>query len=105
MSEEQDRIAAMKQFIDQFPDNPFPRYALAMEHKGAGRLEDAAEELRVLAERVPDYVPTYLQSGMVLEELGRLDDAREAFTRGIEAARKKGDAHALSELEGALANL
>lgn len=100
-----DRIEAMKQFIEQAPDNPFPRYALAMELKGAGRLEEAADTLGHLATRAADYVATYLQWGMILEQLGREDEARKAFESGIEWAGKKGDQHALSELQGALSSL
>ena len=105
MSEESERIEAMKQFVEQFPDNPFPRYALAMEHKTAGRHDEAIATFEVLAAKLPDYVPTYLQFGMVLTDAGRDDDAREIFKKGIDAAKAKGDAHALSELQGALAGL
>lgn len=100
-----DRIEAMKQFIEQAPDNPFPRYALAMEFKSAGRLEEAAATLADLATRSPDYVATYLQWGMFLEQLGRLDEARKAFESGIEWAGKMGNQHALSEIQAALSAL
>jgi hypothetical protein len=39
----------------------------------------------------------------MLEQMGRIPDARTWMTAGIEAARNKGDAHAASELEAALA--
>lgn len=103
MSEE--RIETMRKFIEQAPDNPFPRYALAMEFKSADRLEEAVEALGYLATNAPDYVATYLQWGMLLEQLGRDDEARRAYETGIEWARKKGERHALSELEGALGAL
>lgn len=103
MSDE--RIEMMRKFIEQAPDNPFPRYALAMEFKSADRLEEAIEALAYLATHAPDYVATYLQWGMLLEQLGRDDDARKAFEAGIEWAGKKGDRHALSELQGALGAL
>jgi Flp pilus assembly protein TadD len=95
----------LKQFIETRPDDPFPRYALAMEYKGAGNLEGAAEAFRELTTRAAGYVATYLQFGMVLEQLGRTDEARQAFTQGIEQARKAGNGHALSELESALNGL
>jgi hypothetical protein len=34
--------------------------------------------------------------------MGQRDDARDVFRRGIEAARKSGDGHALSELTSSL---
>lgn len=97
-----ERIESMKQFVEQQPDNPFPRYALALEMKSAGQLEDAVEAFRTLRERLPTYVPTYLQYGMVLESLGRIDEAREVLTTGIEVATAAGDNHARSEIEAAL---
>lgn len=97
-----ERIEAMRQFIEQFPDNPFPRYALAMELKSSGQLEEAAAALADLATRAPEYVATYLQWGMILEDLGQVEEARSSYTRGIEAAEAAGNAHALSELRAAL---
>jgi tetratricopeptide (TPR) repeat protein len=100
-----ERIAALKQFIEQRPEDPFPRYALAMELKGAGDLEGAAGALKDLVGRVPGYVPTYLQFGTILDQLGRIDEARAVLTTGIEQARKVGNTHALSEMEGVLNGL
>lgn len=97
-----DRIAAMKKFIEEQPENPFPRYALALELKSAGELEAAVEAFVDLREKMPDYVATYLQLGMSLEELGDEDRAREVFSTGIEVATKAGNAHAKSELQDAL---
>lgn len=97
-----ERIDAMRQFIEQFPDNPFPRYALAMELKSSGQLEAAAAALSDLAARAPDYVATYLQWGMILEDLGQVENARASYARGIEAAEAAGNAHALGELRAAL---
>ncbi len=100
-----ERIAALKQFIEQRPDDPFPRYALAMELKSAGDLEGAASVCQDLVVKAPAYVATYLQYGMILEKVGRIDEARAVLTTGIEQARKAGNTHALSEMEGALSNL
>jgi tetratricopeptide (TPR) repeat protein len=100
-----ERIEAMKQFIEQYPDNPFPRYALALEYKNGGQPTEAVETFRSLIGRTPAYVPAYLQFGMVLEQLGVLDEARSIFSKGVEVAEAAGDKHALSELQGALNNL
>lgn len=100
-----DRESTLKKFIAQKPDDPFPRYGLALEYVNTGRLEDAVATFAELVERLPDYVPAYLHYGGVLSRLGRADEARGVYGRGIERARKKGDSHALGELEGALAAL
>ena len=44
----------------------------------------------------------YLMCGQMLEQMGRVDDAKTWLKSGMEAAQKKGDTHALGELEGAL---
>jgi tetratricopeptide (TPR) repeat protein len=100
-----DRIASFQSFIARSPDDPFPRYGLAMELKGTGRIDEAICEFTALMERFPAYVPTYLMAGTTLAELGRHAEARDAFTRGLAAAREQGDRHAASELESALAAL
>ena len=100
-----ERIDAMRQFSEQFPDNPFPRYALALELKNAGRPDESLDTFRDLMKRLPDYVPAYLQCGMLLEEQSRFDEAREVVTTGIEKARAARDSHAQGELEGLLDKL
>ena len=100
-----ERIESMRQFAEQFPDNPFPRYALALEYKNAGESEAAVETFRLLTTRLPDYVPAYLQFGMLLDQMGRIDEAREVLTTGIEKARETGNSHALGEMQGVLSGL
>jgi hypothetical protein len=53
----------------------------------------------------PDYVAMYLMCGQMLETAARADEAREWLEAGIAQARQKGDGHAVSELESALATL
>jgi tetratricopeptide (TPR) repeat protein len=92
-------------FIRAKPDDPFPRYALALEYKNAGRLDDARVTFGDLMAAIPDYTATYLHAGNVLVALGKREDARAIYERGIEVCGRRGDAHARGELEGALAAL
>jgi Flp pilus assembly protein TadD len=100
-----DRIGQLRQFVAASPDDPFPRYALALELKGKGDASSAADELRELLRRKPDYLAAYLQLGMILETLDRHEEARDAFVRGQDVARRQGNTHTLSELTQALENL
>ena len=95
-------MAQLRKFVEARPQEPFPRYALALELKSLGDNEAAAAELQALVSRAPDYLAAYLQLGMLLQALGRAGEARDAFTRGQELARRKGDGHTLSELTSAL---
>ncbi len=97
-----DRVAQLRKFVEASPKDPFPRYALALELKGRGEAASAAAELQALLQHAPDYLAAYLQLGMVLQALGRADEARDAFRRGQGLARRKGEAHTLSELTSAL---
>ena len=45
----------------------------------------------------------YLMCGQMLDEAGRKDEAREWLESGLAAAKAKGDSHAASEIESALA--
>jgi tetratricopeptide (TPR) repeat protein len=97
-----DRIATFKSLIARSPGDPFPRYGLAMEHKSRGNLTEAWTTFSELIEGFPDYIPTYLMAGGTLVNLGRKDEAIAVYRRGIDAAARKGDAHARGELESAL---
>ena len=97
-----DRVEQLRKFIANAPDEPFPRYALALELKGKGDAAGAASEMEELLKRKPDYLAAYLQLGMLLQSLGRAEDARAAYAGGQQVARNKGDSHALAELTQAL---
>src|SRR6185369_9031623 len=99
------RADAMRKFIAASPNDPFPRYGLAMELKNTGQLDEAHQAFAELEQRFPEYVPQYLMHAQLLASQGKPDDVRQVLERGIAAARKKGDGHALGELEGMLAGL
>lgn len=100
-----DRLSQLRAFVEANPDDPFPRYALALERKGRGDAAGAAGELQALVARKPDYLAAYLQLGMLLQQLGRLPEAGEALRQGQACARAQGNQHALSELTTALESL
>ena len=100
-----DRIATFQSFIARAPQDPFPRYGLAMEYKSRGDLAAAWAAFSELLALFPDYVPTYLMAGGTLSGLGRRDEAAEIYRRGIDVATRKGDPHARGELESALHEL
>ena len=100
-----DRIATFKSFIARAPADPFPRYGLAQEYKNAGQLAEARAEFAALMRDHPDYTAAYLHAGNVVLALGERDEARAIFERGVEVCRRRGDGHAMSELEGALSSL
>jgi Flp pilus assembly protein TadD len=87
------------------PNDPFLRYGLAMEFVSEGNDEEAVRCFHELLTVAPDYVPGYLQAGQALARLGRQEQARAVFTKGIATARQQGDHHSAEEMEGFHANL
>jgi predicted Zn-dependent protease len=98
-------LDAFRKFIAKSPSDPFPRYGLAMELKKRGQHEEAEAAFAELEARHPDYVPQFLMRAGLLTEMKRVQDARAVLLRGIAAAQKKGDGHALGELQQALDGL
>jgi tetratricopeptide (TPR) repeat protein len=86
-------------------EDPFSWYGLAMEYRALSRHDEALATFEKLRAGSPDYVPMYLMCAQLLEAMRRPEDARSWLTAGIEAARTKGDSHAMSELQSALESL
>ena len=98
-----DRLATIRAYVESRPEEPFPRYGLAMEYVKANLLAEAEAQFLELRRRHPDYVPTYYQHGMVLARLDRVPEARQTWEEGIRQSLAKGDTHTAGELEAALA--
>ena len=99
------RLAFLEKTTAAGSTDPMAWYGLAMEYRTLGRHDEALQTFTTLRTQTPDYVAMYLMCGTMLEGLGRVDDARAWLEAGVLAAKKKGDSHALGELESALAAL
>jgi len=93
------RIEALTAFLDEDPEDHFSRYALALEHKSAGRPEEAVAALEDIRRRDPSYLPLYYQLAVCLMEVRRDRDALAAAEAGVPVARAAGNAKTLAELE------
>lgn len=96
------RLEQLQRMLERTPGDPFLLYGIALEYKKASDLKTAIEYLDRTLRADPGYCYAYFQKGLAHESLGDLDSAKRAYREGIDAAKKKGDAHALSEIEGAL---
>ncbi len=97
-----DRKKELTRLLDREPGDPFLRYALAMEHKKAGKLDDALEWFNKTLEADASYCYAHYQIGQVHEENEDTAAASKAYETGITAAKKHGDAHAAGEMQVAL---
>jgi tetratricopeptide (TPR) repeat protein len=95
----------LTQFLDQNPGDAFARYGLAMEYSNAGQTEQALAEFNKLLELHPDYTNGYFMAAQALERAGRTAEAKSMLEKGVEAARRTGNKHALSEMTGMLEEL
>ncbi len=94
----------LRKLAEARPDDPFPRYGLAMEL--AKREDDEAVAVfDALVTDHPSYVPSYLMFGNLLVKRGERARAAQVLDRGIDAARAARDEHAMGELEAARAEL
>ncbi len=99
------RLDILKQMVAQDPANSFARYGLAMEYAKLGELALAVTEFQELISKDPNYSAAYYHGGQTLEKLGRVDEARTIYEKGIEATLRSGDAHTRAEIEAALSLL
>jgi tetratricopeptide (TPR) repeat protein len=93
------RIEILQQLLEQNPSSTFARYGLAMEYVKSGDLGQAVATFEAVTRSDPNYSAAYFHGGQALEKLGKIDEARDFYRRGIAVTR---DPHALSELEAAL---
>jgi tetratricopeptide (TPR) repeat protein len=100
-----DRIAKIRDFLKQQPDDSFLQHALALELIKLGQDAEAASLFRAILEREPNYIGSYYHLGKLLERLSDTDGAIAVYEKGMAVAKQAGDNHSLSELRGALEDL
>jgi tetratricopeptide (TPR) repeat protein len=96
------RLAFLEQAVRSGSADSFAFYALGMEYRKTGRVDEALGIFVELRARDESYLPMYLMVGQMLTEAERKVEAREWLEAGIALARERGDAKALGELESAL---
>jgi len=96
------RLKQLEDLLRHEPNDPFLRYGVAMEHKKAGRLDQALEWFGKTLEADGTYCYAFYQQGQILHAQGDLEAARATYERGIAAARTCNDNHAAGEMQAAL---
>jgi Tfp pilus assembly protein PilF len=79
-------------------DGALLRYSLGLEYLKLGEPQRAIAHLREAVGRDPLYSAAWKALGKALEKEQLSSEALEAFRRGIEAARRKGDKQAEKEM-------
>jgi len=92
------QIANLEKLLGTPRDGALLRLALGNAYLAAGERERAIAQLREALAREPQYSAAWNSLGKALAEAGRADEALDAWRRGIEAARAKGDRQAEKEM-------
>jgi Tfp pilus assembly protein PilF len=91
-------ISSLEKLLGTARDGALLRYSLGLEYAKTGDHARAAQYLRDAVERDPAYSAAWKALGRALQDSGTSDEALEAYRRGIEAARAKGDRQAEKEM-------
>lgn len=100
-----DRIARIKEFLKDSPNDSFLKHALALEYIKIGDDGAARSLFEELLSYEPGYVGSYYHLGRLLERAGLLQEATAVFEKGMEMAKAANDRHAYNELQAALDDL
>ncbi len=99
-----DRLAQLKAFLAEKPDDSFLQYAIALEYIKLKDFQNGLAYFTGLVEKDPDYVGTYYHLAKLYKKLNMQDEAGKCYQSGIAVATKVNDAHALGELKNAYTN-
>ncbi|MBP1652843.1 MAG: hypothetical protein H6Q26_3000 [Bacteroidetes bacterium] len=100
-----DRIASIKEFLKQTPNDSFLKHALALEYIKLGNDADARLQFEELLTHEPGYVGSYYHLGKLLERAGAEQEAIAVYEKGMEMAKAENNRHAYNELQMALDDL
>ncbi|MGL4463167.1 MAG: tetratricopeptide repeat protein [Planctomycetia bacterium] len=96
------RLQQLETLLAAAPTDTFLLYGLAMEHVKEGNSAEGLRRLKELAAVAPDYDPAFFRLGQLLAEADEPEEARAWLEKGIAAARRNGNQHALTEMEAFL---
>lgn len=89
-----DKIANLEKLLGTPRDGALLRYGLGVEYERSGDAARAIEHLEKAVAFDAGYSAAWSLLGKLLADAGRRDEAKLAWERGIEAARKRGDKQA-----------
>lgn len=93
-----DRLSQLQAMLAEEPGDRFLRYAIALEEKRLGRMEQAAQALEALLREDPGYIACYYQLALILADLGRTPEAVDLCGTGSLQCLVTGDRKARAEL-------
>lgn len=98
----QSRIEIFTRMLEQEPQNTTVRFGLANELIKAEQWSEAIEQLNRYLADADDQGAAYGKLGVALERVGRPEEARAAYMKGIETANNHGHPGLAQEFQMAL---
>ena len=99
------RIEKLLEYMKTSGKDSFLQHALALEYIKVGDDDEARKLFNEILLREPTYIGSYYHLGKLLERVADFERAIRVYKRGMEEAKKAGDHHSYSELNGALEDL
>ena len=99
------RIEKLLEYMKTSGKDSFLQHALALEYIKVGDDDEARKLFNEILLREPAYIGSYYHLGKLLERVADFERAIRVYKRGMEEAKKAGDHHSYSELNGALEDL
>ena len=96
---QQARLRALQQATSGGQGDTFAWYALAMEYRSLGRVDEALETLESLRERDATYVPMYLMAAELYAAQGNRAKALQWIEQGSDQAQAARQRHAYDKLQ------
>ena len=96
------KIETLRYLVEKNPNNPLNRFGLANEYVKNKMYLEAVDEIKTYLSLKDDEGAAYRTLGEALLKLGRKEEAKEAYLKGIEAANKHGHPGMAEEFEETL---
>lgn len=96
------KIETLKTLVEKNPNNPLGRYGLANEYLKLEMYREAIEQIEAYLKLKDDQGAVYRILGEALLKLGKKEEAKEAYRKGIEAAERHGHPGMAAEFEETL---
>jgi tetratricopeptide (TPR) repeat protein len=93
------RIAALKQLLEQEPNDTMLLFGLGNDHYELGRLAEAVEYFERALQVDPEYAAAYVRLAWVYERLQQPVKVRDTLARGQGAIVRSNDKNLLAEME------
>jgi tetratricopeptide (TPR) repeat protein len=92
-------IDNLQTMLDAGQDNALLRFALGSAFLKNEKYEEAIEHLSKATEQNPDHSAAWKLYGKALVAINKTEEAKDIFTRGIDAANKNGDIQSIKEMQ------